>query len=223
MDEKRIIRVSGRGRLRLRPDTTRLTVTLGGVFPEYGETLRRSSADTEALREVAAALGFEREALKTLSFNIDTEYEGYNDKNGEYRQRFVGYRFTHVMKLEFPVDNELLGRTLYALAHSPATPELRISYAMRDAEAVKRELLGAAVADASAKAEALCRAAGVRLGDILRIDHSTGEPELEVRPMARGLLAKSAMAESADGAYDMNIEPDDITVDDSVTVTWEIK
>ena len=40
------IRVTGRGKIKLRPDLTRITISLEGTCPEYKETLRRSSKDT---------------------------------------------------------------------------------------------------------------------------------------------------------------------------------
>ena len=47
---------------------------------------------------------------------------------------------------------------------------------------------------------------------------------MEVRPVSGMLRAKTMTdAGSEDGAgYGMNIEPDDITVSDTVTVIWEI-
>ena len=68
----RTIRVTGKGQIRVRPDMTRITMTLTGLYKEYGETLRHSSADTEVLKDVLAEFGFERSDLKTLSFNVDT-------------------------------------------------------------------------------------------------------------------------------------------------------
>ena len=47
----RTIRVTGRGQLRLRPDTTRVTMTLSGLSKDYAETLRRSAGETEELKE----------------------------------------------------------------------------------------------------------------------------------------------------------------------------
>ena len=43
MSNMRTIRVTGKGRLKVRPDTTRITISLEGTWPEYGETLRHSS------------------------------------------------------------------------------------------------------------------------------------------------------------------------------------
>ena len=221
MDRQRTIRVTGKGTVRLRPDLTRLTLTLQGTDEDYGAILKRSAEDTETLRGALRPLGFAADALKTLQFNVDTLYEGYQDDKGLYRNRFVGYQFQHTLKLEFPIDDDLLGRTLYALAHCGARPEFRISYALSDPESAKNALLSQAVKDARAKAEALTAAAGVKLGALQSIDYALGEPDLEVRPMRKMAMAANGDAESA-ASYDMNIDPDDISVSDSVTVLWEI-
>ena len=218
----RTIRVTGKGKISVKPDMSRITMTLEGRYAEYGETLRRSSEDTETLKDVLSGFGFGREELKTLHFGVDPEYEGCNDKDGNYRQRFVGYRFRHTLKVEFPADNDLLGRVLYALANCSVEPELRISYTVKDPEAAKNKLLGKAVMDAKGKAAVLARAAGVTLKEIQSIDYSWGEADLESRPINGLMMAKRSAAESA-GSYDLDMVPDDIEVSDTVTVVWEIE
>jgi uncharacterized protein YggE len=220
----RTIRITGRGQIRVKPDTTRITMTLTGLFAEYAETLRRSSEDTEALKDLLSGFGFERSDLKTLRFGVDPEYESYRDKKGDYKQRFAGCRYNHSMKVEFASDNDRLGKILYALAHCPIRPEFRISYTVKDPEKAKNELLGLAVADARAKATVLTMAAGTELLSIQSIDYSRNEPAFEVRPMNRLMAAKGAMVEEAsmDAGYNLDIEPDDIEVFDTVTIVWEI-
>lgn len=221
MDKMRTIRVTGKGQIRVRPDRTRITLTVEGTDWEYSETLRKSAENTELLKDVLTRFGFERSDLKTLSFGVDTEYESYKEKD-TYRQRFIGYSFRHVMKVEFDSDNRRLGRILYALAHCPAKPEFRLSYTVKDPEAAKNELLGKAVTDAKEKAAVLTRAAGVSLKEIQSIDYSWGEINFEVRPMNRmDCLAASKPVDG--GSYDLDIEPDDIEVSDTVTVIWEIE
>ena len=167
----RTIRVTGKGQIKVKPDMTRITITLEGMYPDYTETLRHSSEDTDSLKDVLAAFGFERTDLKTLIFNVDTEYESYKD-HGAYKQRFVGYRFRHLLKVEFDSDNERLGKILYALGNCDLHPEFRISYTVKDPEAAKNELLGKAVKDAKEKAAVITAAAGVTLKDIQSIDYS---------------------------------------------------
>ena len=214
----RTIRVTGKGMLKVRPDMTRIVITLEGTNMDYGDTLKESAWDTEQRKDTLEPFGFEREELKTLSFSVDTEYESYKVKD-EYKRRFVGYKYSHVMKVEFESDDLLLGKILYALAHSSLHPEFRISYTVKDPEAVKNELLGKAVQDAVAKAEVLSSAAGLKLGEIQDMDYSWSRIDFEYKVMDKCLAP--CVAEGS-GSYDMDIEPDDIEVQDTVTVVWEI-
>ena len=219
----RTIRVTGKGQIKVRPDLMRITMTLSGLYPEYSDSLRRSSEDTEALKDLLGRFGFARNDLKTLSFSVDPERESYQDRNGLYQQRFAGYRYRHVLKLEFDLDNQRLGRILYALARCSLHPDFSISYTVKDPEASKNLLLGKAVADAKEKAAVLTRAAELSLKEIQSIDYSWGEIDFEYRPMNRSLMADASMSAKASPAYAMDIEPDDISVSDTVTVIWEIE
>ena len=221
MTGERTIKVQARGNIRIPPDLTRLTLTLTGVFPTYEEAMRRSAGETAELRETFAALGFDPKALKTLSFQVDSEYESVQDEQGRWQQQFKGYRFTHGLKLEFPSDNALLGKTLYALANGEVRPEFHMSYTLSDPEAAKKALIADAVKNGRAEAETLAEAAGVKLGDLVAIDYSHVRGELEVRPMGRALMAKANAADGG-GSYELDIQPEDIAASDAVTMTWLI-
>lgn len=222
MTNERMIKVTGKGNLQIKPDMTRITITLEGQNKEYDKTLAQSSRDTEALKDILEKQGLDRTAAKTLMFNIDTKYESYQARDKSWKERFVGYEFKHMVKVEFDSDNERLGRILYSLANAKDIhPDFRLSYTVKDPEASKNQLLGKAVADAKAKAEVLTKAAGVSLKDIKNIDYSWGEIQFEYAPMNRNMFCNKVMADGA-GAFDMDIEPDDIEVSDTVTVVWEI-
>lgn len=225
MSSMRTIRITGKGKIKVKPDMTRITMTLEGMYPEYSEALRHSSQDTDGIKDVLAAFGFERPDLKTLSFDVDTQYETYKE-NEVFKQRLTGYKFRHQLKVEFASDNDRLGKILYALAHCPIHPEFRISYTVKDREAARNELLGKAVADAKEKAAVLAGAAGVELKDIQSIDYSWGEINFEVHPMSRAMMAEfesDSPVATLSAGYDLDIEPDDIEVSDTVTVVWEIR
>ena len=219
----RTIRVTGKGQIKVTPDVMRITITLDGSHKDYAETLRMSSEDTDRLKDLLSDYGFERADLKTLNFSVDTEYESYKEKE-VYKQRFIGYSYHHLLKVEFDFDNERLGRVLYALANSPIEPEFRVSYTVKDTEGPKNALLGEAVTDAKVKAEVLTRAAGIGLKQIQSIDYSWGQINFEVSPMDRMLLANECMLPKMAPceSCDLDIQPDDIELSDTVTVVWEI-
>ena len=224
MADKRIIRVTGKGNLKVKPDMTRITMKLEGSYMEYDETLRRSAEDTEHLKDILEKHGFDRGDVKTLTFNVEPKNESYQARDKSWKQRFKGYVFHHTLKVEFDSDNKRLGKILYALANAKKiNPEFRISYTVKDKEASKNELLGKAVEDARAKAVVLAQAAGVQLKDIQSIDYSWREIAFEYSPMhgdmATGVHRSAFLSEER---YDMDIEPNDIEVSDTVTVVWEI-
>ncbi len=215
------IKVTGKGKIKVKPDVTRISIELNSIEPTYDETLHKSTADTNQLKDLFAEFGFERSDLKTTYFNIDSEYESYKENN-TYKERLIGYRYSHSMKLEFDSDNELLGKILYALGKSPLNPRFHISYTVKNPETAKNELLGKAVCDAKSKAVILTDSAGVKLGDIQNIDYSWGEIEFVSRPMGRDMMLSECCDTAESLSYDIDIEPDDIDVADTVTVVWEI-
>ncbi len=218
VNEPRTIRVTGKGLIRLKPDTTRVTMTLEGTEPVYAKTLERSAADTARIRDALKDADFAGDDLKTLQFHVQTEYEGYQEE-GVYKQRLVGFRFHHELKVEFPCDNERLGRVFAALANADLSPELSVAYTVKDREAAKNTLLAAAVADAKAKAEALTAAAGVKLLGIRHIGYSMHEDAFAVYPVNRSVMAAKACADG----FAPEIVPDEIEAEDTVTITWEIE
>ena len=219
---ERMIKVTGKGSISVRPDTTRVMITLNEVFPSYEKTVEESTKRKTALTKDLEGLGFEKSDLKTMDFNVDPEYESYQDKEGIWQRKLVGFRYYHTMKLEFPIDNELLGKLFYVLAHCPGTPEFRVMYLLADPEPVKNQLLGKAVADAKEKAAILADAAGVCLGEIVTIDYSWGEVEFVSREYDFR-MENAALKSSVDGdSYDIDIESDDIRTSDTVTVVWGI-
>lgn len=220
---EKTIRVTGKGKISVKPDTIRLRINLEETYPDYDGAMRRSSEVVEQLKELIEKQGYERKELKTLYFKIDAEYESYQERNSGWLRRFVGYKYVHRMKIEFPAENERLGKMLSALAHCPVEPEFSIEYTVADPEAVKNELLGNAVKDSRKKAVVLAEASEVKLGEIVMIDYSWGEIDFVSKPLREMSLRCSAEDEDDAVAYNMDIEPDDIDMTDTVTVVWEIQ
>ena len=218
---ERTIRVTGKGRLSVRPDTIRLILFMEGIQGTYDMALEQSATMTEELKKLFTGHGFQKDALKTLAFHVSAEYDSYQDRDKSWKKRFEGYKFSHRMKVEFPADNKRLGQILYALGHAAVRPEIQIEYTVADTEKCKNELLADAVADCLKKADVLTRAAGVTLGDIVNIDYSWAELEFVARPMNAMMLEECRMR-SCEDSYDIDINPDDIDVTDSVTVVWSL-
>ena len=214
------IRVTGMGSVSVKPDTTSLRITFGGIYKDYEETVRQSAEKTKILRETIEKSGLPGEALKTKDFSIESEYESYRDYNNDYKKRFLGYKFYHRTQIQFPKDNKMLGRVLYELSLCSVKVEFSIDYTVKDKDAVKKEVIKRAVENSREKAEIMAIAAGVSLGEVQSIDYSWGEIDIRTSPVDKLELKKSYALESS---YDIDIEPDDIDLSDTVTMVWEIK
>lgn len=219
---ERTIKVTGKRKISVKPDTIRIIITQSAVQIKYERAIKESSEKKEYLNTKFQTLGFAKHDLKTLHYDVDTEYESYQDYDRSWKKRFMGYRYTHTMKLEFPADNEKLGEVLGVLSHCPGEPEFSIQYTISDPESAKNELLAKAVEDSMTKAKVLCESAGVLLGDILSIDYSWGEIDFVTRPVDRFANRCYDAMPTSERAIPIDIEPDDIDVTDTVTVIWGI-
>ena len=220
---ERTIKVTGKGKISVKPDTIRLTITQSALYPVYEEAIKDSADKKEFLNNELKGLGFEKSELKTLHYNVDSEYESYQDKNNNWKRRFSGYKYTHRMKLEFASDNALLGKVLSVVSHCPGEPEFSIQYTISDAESAKNELLAKAVEDSKIKANVLSTAAGVSLKEIMTIDYSWGEIDFVTRPVNELMMRSCIDSELAEESINFDIEADDIDVTDTVTVVWSIE
>ena len=78
--------------------------------------------------------------------------------------------------------------------------------------------------DSGKKAKILSEAAGTKLGDIVSIDYSWGQVEFVSRPVdTLGLDLPDVAEDEYISSIDVDIEPDDIDVSDTVTVIWSLQ
>jgi uncharacterized protein YggE len=216
--EDRVIRVKGRGKVSVPPDTIEINMILTTVKPTYEEAMNAASRDLNELRKCLSSAGFDKKDIKTTNFRVDTKYENITDPNGNYKRVFVGYEITNNLKIEFEQNTMRLTRVLNALANCAATPEFSIRYKVKDDTEVKNLLLERAIDDAKVKAKVMAEAAGVRLGKVISIDYSWGDIQIykDVYSMKSSLI-------STTGTPMIDLEPDNIEVEDTVTVVWRIE
>lgn len=218
----RTITVRGTGKLKVKPDVIEISLTLRSRDKDYANAMEASAKQQESLRAALEATGFSRDALKTSSFNVHTEYEGVRDKNGNYRNEFAGYVCEHMLVLRFGFDTEKLSAVLAALSSCLAEPELYISFTVKDKEAISDALLSAAAENAKKRAKLLASGAGAELGSIVSVDYSWNNPDF-ISPTRMNFNAKNMRAiGKAESAMDMGIAAEDIELNENATFTWEL-
>lgn len=223
---KKIIRVTGKGQISVPPDRIRLLFELEECKDTYREAIKASKESVDELRRIFEKLGFDVKELKTTNFEINSVFETEKVKKDEYKQVFKGYKYSHVLKIEFDLDHDLLGKILDNVSRCECHPEFDISYTIKDKEAVKNKLLEKAVKDSRVKAEVLAKAAEMKLDELVSIDYSWGELDLTTSPYGR-LLDAMPLSLEEDACYmsdePLQLEPENIRASDTVTVVWKLR
>ena len=148
----RTVTVKGVGAVSIKPDHIEITLNVISKADEYAEAVNAANAAVVKLQDAITSVGFAREELKTLNFNVKTNYENEADDMGRYRRVFRGYVCGYRLKLGFDMNVALLSRTIDAIAGSGADAELSISFTVKSPERVSDELLRSAAQNAREKA-----------------------------------------------------------------------
>ena len=187
MAEERWISVSAEGEASVAPDLAVVSFAVGGVGKELAPTRDDVNARSSAVLARLRDLGIADADLQAPDIGIQPEYD--------YRkgQRLVGYRVTRRMTAKVR-DLDRLGDVLDGLVDAGANEVHGAHMTAADPSAAEHQALEGAVAAARAKAEVMAAAAGVTLGQVVRVE--------EEGPGGGGPLprfrAMGAMAESAD-------------------------
>ena len=214
------ITVKGIGKASTSPDYVILSLGLKAQDKKYDQAMAQAAEQIQQLKNSLFQIGFERDAVKTTDFDVDTEYENVKDSFGNYTKVFKGYTVSHKIKLSFDFDMNSLSRSLSAISACLAHPSIDIQFTVKDATAINEEMLRSAELNARRKAEILCDASGVKLGDLLAVDYNWAE--LNIYSQTDYRCCDDAMM-LAPTCAPCDIQPDDIDVSDTATFTWEIK
>lgn len=179
--------VDGQATLRLAPEEGVITV---GVITEALTAAQASEANAAGMQKVVAAL------KKMLAGKGRLETAGYwlrpltNWDKENKRNITIGYKAghkIHVISRDPLALAGLLDAAVAAGANSVSGPEWQLA----DSKAAGRRALAAAFADAKARAQVLAKAAGMRLGPVLKIRVGGAQ---DSAPMLNRTLAKAMAA-----------------------------
>jgi len=216
---EKIIKITGTGKVSAKPDLIGLAISFESKDKDYEKAMSNTKVQIEKIRDAIIEAGFKKEDLKTTDFRVREDYSYVINV-----RRFEGYVCFHRLALEFDFDMERLGKSLAALVKSGVNPMFSISFTVKDKEKVKEELLCVAVENAFRKANILTTAAKVKLGELFSINYSWGEINMYSRTTYEyecdDMLGDSLQI---DDAGSIDIEPDDIDVEDTVTIVWGLE
>jgi uncharacterized protein len=204
---RRSITVTASGSISAVPDLARIT---SGVATEAPVARDAVSKNSEAMTKIIAGLkasGIDEKDIQTASFHIEPRYT--RAREGE-ASVIDGYRATN--QVQVVVRNlDKLGEVLDRLVGLGANEMAGLSFEVSQAEKIKDDARKEAVVNAQRRAKLYADAAGVELGEVLKIDESGDSAP---HPIFAGRALKSEA---------VPIERGSETLEATVSVTWALK
>ena len=227
--EERTISVRGNGRVDVPPDSIIISIRVETDYKEYDKAMLLASNKIERLNQKFAEAGFNINDLKTKRFSINTKYIDdlrLRSDNTVKSKLLENYTCRHDLKIQFDFDTARLSKAIEVITGYDPDPKFSINFTVKDIETVKDEILKKATADAKRKAEVICNASGVTLGELIGIDcswhyenfapalHISFEDDIFPRLLSGGLEYRPELWE--------HFFPDDFSAYESVDFTWKI-
>ena len=196
--------------VRRAPDRAFLVAAVETRARDPKEAQSQNAKSMSAVQARIAAAGIPKDAVRTLGYNIQQEFDFTNGRR-------IPRGYVARNAVEARVDAlESLGELLDAVVQAGATSISGVRFDLRDRAGAEREALRLAVVDARARAEAAAAGVGRTIDRVLRIDDTRRDVP---RPMPMGMMAR----EVAQADVAPPIEAGEIEIRAQATLTVSIK
>jgi hypothetical protein len=200
------ITVEGTGSLSLSPDTARISI---GVQTEAENAQDAVASNNQRVEDVFAALeefGIPEEDIQTVNFNIrqvEKRAPGPETSSLEgAEEQTQTYRVNNTVRVTLR-DIDQLGSLLDQAVQAGANTVHGIQFDAENKTDANQQALELAIQDARAKAEVIAEAAGVELGDVVRVETRGGGPVF--RAEMEEMEAASAGVPISSGQLDIQV------------------
>ncbi|MEW6273316.1 MAG: SIMPL domain-containing protein [Thermodesulfobacteriota bacterium] len=203
--------VSGEATVRAAPDRAFVTIAVESRDKNPSEAQRDTATAMDAVRKKLAAAGVTAEQIKTVAYDLQLEFD--YEKGRRIPREYLS-RDAIEVRLD---DVTTVGKVIDAAVSAGATTIGGVRFDLKERDALEREALRQAVADARARAEAAAAGAGVRVASVLRVEEQRVFPPQPVPMMMRAGVA------AAEAAPETTISAGEIELKGQVTLTVRIE
>lgn len=218
----RSFNVSGQGEVVASPDVAIFTfgiLTEGGV--DIAGLQDKNSESSNAAIAYLKEQGIEEKDIKTQYFNISPRYEYTNCFNGEGRTcpppKIVGYTIRQDVQVKVR-DLSTAGELISGVVQKGANTVSQLSFSIDDPTSFEQEAREKAFTEAEAKAKALAKAGGFKLGKLLAVSEGYNNGN-----QYRSFELSADSAYGVGGAVAPKIEAGSQEIRISVNVQYEIR
>ncbi len=205
----RTIEVDGSGETRTSPDTADLDLAIDTQAKTAEEAANRNAAlAAKVIDALKSKLG-DKGKSTTAGYSLNPEY----DQRASEKPRIVGYNAQNTVTVHTGAL-DLVGGLIDTAIAAGANRVNALNFSVKDDTTARAEAIAIATRDARAQAEALASALGVKLGMILKATTVSQARPIPVR-MGRAMAMSASVATP--------VEPGEVTVSATVSLTFEIE
>jgi len=202
------VTASGAGTTQAVPDTAEMSFGVTTMSPNAKSALDEASKTAEQIASAVKRQGIAGEDIQTQDVSV---YPQTVDQNG--KQVITGYQASLSVRVKVR-DISKLGEVISAANAAGANDISGPSFTIDDPAPARAKAINEAVADARKSAEAMAKAAGKSVGEVLSMSSS------DVGVVPGPMYSTSDMAGSA---KNVPIEPGQLDITASVVVVFELK
>ncbi|MBI3420563.1 MAG: SIMPL domain-containing protein [Candidatus Sungbacteria bacterium] len=220
----RQISVAGEGKVTIKPDTARFSVSAITTAKRIKDAQDANTARTNAVFAALKGRGVAEKDLKTVSYTIEPQYQ-YERPVPCFAEfcpppairppKIVSYQVRHAIEVTAR-DLNMVDDLLDDVAKAGANEIGSVAFALDNEEAAKASARTKAIADAKQKAEALAQSLGVRLGKIMAFSESGRDMPLYAQAYREKSLGASV-------APTPELQPGQQEITSIVTLTYQMR
>jgi uncharacterized protein YggE len=201
--------VTGSGETRVTPDRAVINIGVYSRATTAAAAARDNARKQQAIIDTLLALGFTREQISTVNYNVNPEMR-HIPQSG--RSEVIGYTVSNTVRVDVRRLDQI-GPAIDAALAKGANQIHGLDFYVFNADEPRRRALTQAIERARADAESMARAAGGSLGGLLEI--STGFTPIPIRRQ------EMAMAGRVQADVATPIEPGEEILRAVVTTRWQ--
>jgi uncharacterized protein len=210
------IEAGGDGEAKIAPDRATIYISVQNRARTSALAGSENATKVAAVLDAIRKLGIAREQITTANYSVNPSYRYFPDAR---RPELTGYDANNTVQVEVRAL-EMTGRVIDAALGAGATNIGGVNFFASQLDATRRVALGNATSDARMNAEAMAKAAGGTLGQLLTL--TTQEVSRVMFAQDENLRGR-AMAVSATAAAEPTpiSTPSEQTVNAHVTGRWQ--
>jgi uncharacterized protein YggE len=211
------ITTNGRSQVSQAPDSIDLKLTVRSKALEYLGAVEELNRNTLLTLSALSDAGV-TDKVVTSDYNVSEHWEWNDDK-----KKFLGYQGAQGLKVSFPIDMGVLSAVMTNLNRTNIKPRAQINFSVRDVEGLLNAARVKAIDAAKNAAHDIAAQMGLEVVGIKSVNYSVPS---DFSKFSMHVDLDDAMSSDNLGGQEslaININPQEVSTTDGVTVVWEAK